>query len=204
MSGIESNSGAHAALNAEASEKLAEHVEEARRENSRRSQDMTDGQLMQLMLLARERRGAGPSGAAGGSSSGSLFPTDRGDKPVHSPHTGLPRATLPTVSLAPWPEVPPKTRKDYSYLSTAGKNKALRARERRWDTVTPAQVRRLSVRGPSGVYELQEGILLMCEEPSLHEKVRTPSRNARGITFTNPSALHYPSYPAAICERPGS
>lgn len=82
---------------------------------------------------------------------------------IKSPHTGRPRPTVASVSLASWPAVPPRTRADYARLSAAGKNKALRGREERWESLEPAQVRTFRAQGPTGVYELQEGIFLMCE-----------------------------------------
>lgn len=92
---------------------------------------------------------------------------------IKSPHTGRARPTLASVTLAPWSAEPPTTRADHSNLSTAEKEAALSARERRWDALEPAQVRTFTVLGRTGVYELQEGIFLMCEESSETEKPRT-------------------------------
>ncbi|KAL1410397.1 hypothetical protein Q8F55_004407 [Vanrija albida] len=86
---------------------------------------------------------------------------------IKSPHTGRARPTLATVTLAPWSTEPPATRADYSALSTAEKAAALAARERRWDALEPAQIRTFTVSGRTGVYELQEGIFLMCEDQVL-------------------------------------
>jgi len=46
------------------------------------------------------------------------------------------------------------------------KQLALRERERRWETIDPAVTRKFRVGGPAGVYELQEGIFLMCDDYS--------------------------------------
>ena len=42
--------------------------------------------------------------------------------------------------------------------------KLLKEREEAWDTLTPKKIRKLSVEGHAGVYELQEGIFLMCND----------------------------------------
>jgi len=42
--------------------------------------------------------------------------------------------------------------------------KLLKEREEAWDTLTPKKIRKLSVEGHAGVYELQEGIFLMCDD----------------------------------------
>ncbi len=51
-------------------------------------------------------------------------------------------------------------------LSAQEKNKLLTARERRWETLDAEHVRTFKIAGPAGVYELQEGIFLMCDEYS--------------------------------------
>lgn len=96
---------------------------------------------------------------------------------MKSPHTGRPRPTLPTVQLAPWHVEPPRTRRDESALTLPEKNLVLGARERRWDTLTPAQSRLFNVKGANSVYELQEGILLMCEEFTGELRVRKTTSN---------------------------
>ena len=48
--------------------------------------------------------------------------------------------------------------------SAVDKNRALKDRERRWETLDPAQVRSLVVQGPARVYELQEGVFLICDD----------------------------------------
>jgi hypothetical protein len=49
-------------------------------------------------------------------------------------------------------------------LSTAEKDAALRAREKRWEMVDAKYRRKMTVEGSAGVYELQEGIFLMCDD----------------------------------------
>ena len=46
------------------------------------------------------------------------------------------------------------------------KQLALKERERRWETLSPAGTQLIHVAGPTGVYELQEGIFLMCDDYS--------------------------------------
>lgn len=79
-----------------------------------------------------------------------------------NPHTGKLRPSLPSVQLAPFPEERyprPKT----TYLSPAEKLQLLKKREENWDTLSPAKIRKFSVQGQNGVYELQEGIFLICD-----------------------------------------
>lgn len=92
---------------------------------------------------------------------------------LRSPHTGKVRPTIPSVALAPWPRVPPPKRKT-AHLSTAEKYELLSERERRWDKLDAAQVRTFRIAGRAGVYELQEGIFLMCDNytDADEEKVR--------------------------------
>jgi hypothetical protein len=49
-------------------------------------------------------------------------------------------------------------------LSAHEKNVLLQDRERRWETLDYAHKRVVKVGGRAGVYELQEGIFLMCDE----------------------------------------
>ncbi len=49
-------------------------------------------------------------------------------------------------------------------LSATEKKELLSARERRWLTVDPACTRTFTIGGPAGVYELQEGIFLLCPD----------------------------------------
>lgn len=79
-----------------------------------------------------------------------------------SPHTGRLRPSIPSVRLAPFPEeasVRPRT----TYLSPAEKVQLLKSREENWDTLSAAKIRKFSVDGQAGVYELQEGIFLICD-----------------------------------------
>jgi len=80
-----------------------------------------------------------------------------------SPHTGKLRKSIPTVKFAPFPEEPSK-RPSTVFISPAEKVKLLKEREEGWDTLTPKKIRKLSVEGNAGVYELQEGIFLMCDD----------------------------------------
>jgi hypothetical protein len=40
----------------------------------------------------------------------------------------------------------------------------LKEREENWDTLTPKKIRKFSITGHAGIYELQEGIFLMCDD----------------------------------------
>lgn len=80
-----------------------------------------------------------------------------------SPHTGKLRASIPSVKFAPFPDEP-SPRPSTVFISPAEKVKLLKEREERWDTLTPKKIRKLSVEGNAGVYELQEGIFLMCDD----------------------------------------
>ena len=53
-----------------------------------------------------------------------------------------------------------------SPLSASEKTELLRERERRWSQFDAAREEKLRVKGPAGVYELQEGIFLMCNDYS--------------------------------------
>ncbi|KAK4689571.1 hypothetical protein P7C73_g542, partial [Tremellales sp. Uapishka_1] len=77
-------------------------------------------------------------------------------------------------------------------LSTAEKTVELRDREARWATLQAKHTETLKVQGPAGVYELQEGIFLMCDEYSDQDDGRPTS--IRLIPL--PSARDVPSeYP---------
>jgi hypothetical protein len=80
-----------------------------------------------------------------------------------SPHTGKLRTSIPSVKFAPFPEEP-SARPSTVFISPAEKVKLLKEREEAWDTLTPKKIRKLSVEGHAGVYELQEGIFLMCDD----------------------------------------
>jgi hypothetical protein len=77
-----------------------------------------------------------------------------------SPHTGKLRTSIPSVKFAPFPEEP-SARPSTVFISPAEKVKLLKEREEAWDTLTPKKIRKLSVEGHAGVYELQEGIFLI-------------------------------------------
>lgn len=57
---------------------------------------------------------------------------------------------------------PPATR-GHAASSIVARNKALVDRERRWEELDPKIVAKRFVSGPAGVYELQEGIFLLCD-----------------------------------------
>ncbi|CAK9779572.1 hypothetical protein CC85DRAFT_330332 [Cutaneotrichosporon oleaginosum] len=88
-----------------------------------------------------------------------------------SPYSDARRATIPSVELAAWEEDAPP-RRDVSALSAAEKLRLLAEREQRFDKLMPAEVREFSVSGPAGVYELQDGIFLLCQERSISHSVR--------------------------------
>lgn len=52
----------------------------------------------------------------------------------------------------------------------------LRAQETAWETLTPRVQKEIQITGPEGVYELQEGVFLMCDDysRSLGRKVSDP------------------------------
>lgn len=79
-----------------------------------------------------------------------------------SPHTGHLRPSIPSVTLSPFTENAP-IRPRITDLSPAEKTHLLRTREKNWDTLTAAKMRKFSVEGQAGVYELQEGIFLICD-----------------------------------------
>ncbi|WVF71624.1 hypothetical protein IAT40_006432 [Kwoniella sp. CBS 6097] len=81
-----------------------------------------------------------------------------------SPHTQNPRQCIPSVTLAPWPKEPAKLIPYDKLVSPADKNEVLASREKRWQTLDWAQKRVMKVQGKEGVYELQEGVFLMCDD----------------------------------------
>ncbi|WVW83722.1 hypothetical protein I302_105743 [Kwoniella bestiolae CBS 10118] len=83
---------------------------------------------------------------------------------LKSPHTGKPRQTVPSVSLAPWPKEPSIHIPHDTIISPADRNKLLEERENRWETLDWGEKRTFKVQGREGVYELQEGIFLMCDD----------------------------------------
>ena len=88
---------------------------------------------------------------------------DKATNSYISPHTGKLRTSIPSVKFAPFPEEP-SARPSTVFISPAEKVKLLKEREEAWDTLTPKKIRKLSVEGHAGVYELQEGIFLMCDD----------------------------------------
>ncbi|WWC94014.1 hypothetical protein V866_000852 [Kwoniella sp. B9012] len=83
---------------------------------------------------------------------------------LKSPHTDRPRRTIPSVSLAPWPKEPSTLTPHDAVISPADRNKLLKEREKRWETLDWGEKRTFKVQGREGVYELQEGIFLMCDD----------------------------------------
>lgn len=49
-------------------------------------------------------------------------------------------------------------------LSIQEKARLLAEQERRWERLDFAEMRKFTIRGPAGVYELQEGMFLICDE----------------------------------------
>jgi hypothetical protein len=88
---------------------------------------------------------------------------DKATNSYISPHTGKLRSSIPSVKFAPFPE-DPSPRPSTVFISPAGKVKLLKEREEGWDTLTPKKIRKFSIEGNAGVYELQEGIFLMCDD----------------------------------------
>nr|XP_031857816.1 uncharacterized protein CI109_006759 [Kwoniella shandongensis]KAA5524888.1 hypothetical protein CI109_006759 [Kwoniella shandongensis] len=114
-------------------------------------------------LLPREPTPAAQSPAS--SPPSSPRPSTPSTLAFRSPHTGKLRPSIPSVTLAPWPKTPPPfIAGGQGPVSAAEKNEALRAREKRWETMDHVQKRTFKVQGTAGVYELQEGIFLMCDD----------------------------------------
>lgn len=100
-----------------------------------------------------------------------------------SPHTGRLRPTIPTVTLADWPATPAETEMDISNLSAVDKARLLREREARWDALDAGQVRTFNVSGHMNVYELQEGILLVCESLTTHHRVSLKNTSHHLVSY---------------------
>ncbi|WWC70361.1 uncharacterized protein I206_104311 [Kwoniella pini CBS 10737] len=83
---------------------------------------------------------------------------------LRSPHTGKARQSIPSVSLAPWPKEPSLHIPHDKVISPADRNNLLSGREKRWETLDWAEKRTFKIQGREGVYELQEGIFLMCDD----------------------------------------
>ncbi|WVR07189.1 hypothetical protein IAU60_004230 [Kwoniella sp. DSM 27419] len=125
----------------------------------------------------RPRTGPSSSGVEGTAKQGPASPTSPASRTIdmdhddatksisfRSPHTGRLRQTIPSVTLPPWPKEPARLVQSDSLVSATDKNAVLRAREKRWETLDWAEKRTLKVSGKEGVYELQEGIFLMCDD----------------------------------------
>lgn len=61
-------------------------------------------------------------------------------------------------------------------MSAADKVESLKRRGANWETLNYASKRSITVEGPARVYELQEGIFLMCERPEDDDDVDLPVR----------------------------
>lgn len=85
-------------------------------------------------------------------------------------------------------------------LGAAEKNTLLVNREKQWSWLNPVCERQFEIKGPAGVYELQEGIFLMCDEYSDTDdgKVSCLVKEGR-ITLTRPSRALSDYY---LCLRP--
>jgi len=107
--------------------------------------------------------------------------TSSSSKPraLRSPHTGIPRPTIPSVTLAPYAHTAPPKSTRSEILSAQEKNKLLTDREKRWETLEAEHVRTFKIAGPAGVYELQEGMFLMCDEYPNKEVGRVSRRGDR-------------------------
>ncbi|EIW70779.1 hypothetical protein M231_02565 [Tremella mesenterica] len=73
------------------------------------------------------------------------------------------RESIPSVRMPDWP-TQSSVRKVGGVLSAGEKLDKLKERQKRWDTLDPVCRRKIEVDGPAGVYELQEGIFLMCDD----------------------------------------
>ncbi|WRT66203.1 uncharacterized protein IL334_003156 [Kwoniella shivajii] len=90
--------------------------------------------------------------------------TESSVRSLRSPHTGKPRQTIPSVTLAPWPKEPSTIVSHDKLISPADRNSLLKAREKRWETLDWGEKRHFKIQGREGVYELQEGVFLMCDD----------------------------------------
>ena len=82
-----------------------------------------------------------------------------------SPHTGAKRRSIPSVRLADWgAQDTSLCKKRRGPLSTQEKLELLREHDKRWSILDSAHERTFRVSGQAGVYELQEGIFLMCDD----------------------------------------
>lgn len=71
-----------------------------------------------------------------------------------------------TVKVPRWTHVDPMLGPEEhgKMLAPAKKLELLRDREERWGRLDPRAKRRMTVHGPAGVYELQEGMFLICDD----------------------------------------
>lgn len=112
-------------------------------------------------------------------------------------------STHPSVTF-PLPFDPPLSERVYRPsnrpLGAAEKAAQLIEREKRWSKLTEVDERRFHVKGPAVVYELQEGLFLMCDEykDSADGKVSFIPGRADGIARYNPSC------PSAVGDGSGS
>jgi hypothetical protein len=88
-----------------------------------------------------------------------------------------PPHTMKTVKR--YPLAKPASNVAQVRLSAFEKNKYLRDRERRWETLDYACKRVIKVEGEAGVYELQEGIFLMSDEYSSADDAKVSGQNIR-------------------------
>ncbi|WWC89487.1 uncharacterized protein L201_004411 [Kwoniella dendrophila CBS 6074] len=129
---------------------------------------------------------------------------------VRSPFTNKIRPTIPSVQLASFPSSKPSTNTknnhlpDSKIISAADKNNVLMEREKRWETLDWSEKRTFKVKGREGVYELQEGIFLMCDDfseadddkPSSIRLVPLPSTQAPDLEDPPiPTTLHKVDFP---------
>ncbi|TYJ57026.1 hypothetical protein B9479_002305 [Cryptococcus floricola] len=132
--------------------------------------------------------------------------TRRSNKPLawRSPHTGKMRSTVSSVTLPPWPNEPPQSQ-PFSYATSAAeKASKLRDREKRWETVDFGEQRLLKVRGREGVYELQEGIFLLCNDVSDEEEDKPSSIRLIPLPSTDDPNLEDPPIQTKANELPMS
>ena len=82
--------------------------------------------------------------------------------PATQPSDAAPPGDSPSAEAGPSAERPPVA--NAAQISVARKTALLADRERRWETLDWKSKHVRNIQGPAGVYELQEGIFLMCED----------------------------------------
>ncbi|WVO16342.1 hypothetical protein L204_104017 [Cryptococcus depauperatus] len=119
------------------------------------------------------------------------------ERPIafRSPHTGRYRSTIGSVTLAPWPKEPPEKFPFEHATSAAEKCDRLRDRERRWETMDAKEKRVFKVQGREGVYELQEGIFLLCDDSGDEEDQRPQAIRLIPLPSSDDPDLESPSIP---------